>query len=193
MLVPPCSILLTLMIVFLTGSPNSDICKVNLSKANVLCSELGVPLVDEKTFGPSTVITFLGIELEESLPKDKLLKAKEYSVKFWISIRSAMKRNLLSLIGYLHHCCKVIVPALPFLRHLIDLSVTVKDLDCNVHLSIGVKCDLVWWDYLLENWNGKSFFLMQSWQVLEDLDFTSDAATNCGCAAILGNSWFALR
>ena len=150
------------MIVFLTGPPNSDICKDNLSKAKVLCSELGVPLAEEKTVGPSTVITFLGIELdsvkfEARLPKDKLLKAKD-SVNFWISIRSAMKRNLLSLIGYLHHCCKVIVPARPFLRRLIDLSMTVKDLDCHVHLLIGVKRDLVWWDYLLENWNGKSFF-----------------------------------
>ena len=151
------------MIVFLTGPPNSDICKDNLSKVKVLCSELGVPLAEEKTVGPSTVITFLGIELdsvkfEARLPRDKLLKAKD-SVNFWISIRSATKRNLPSLIGYLHHCCKVIVPALPFLRRLIDLSMTVKDLECHVHLSIGVKRDLVWWDYLLENWNGKSFFL----------------------------------
>ena len=98
----------------------------------MLCAELGVPLAEGKTVGPSTVITFLGIELdfikfEARLPQDKLLKAKQ-SVKFWIFIRSATKRKLLSLIGYLHHCWKVIVPARPFLRRLIDLSTTVKDL-----------------------------------------------------------------
>ena len=98
----------------------------------MLCAELGVPLAEEKTVGPSTVITFLGIELdaikfEARFPQGKLSKAKQ-SVKLLISIRSAMKRKLLSLIGYLHHCCKVIVPARPFLRRLIDLSTTVKDL-----------------------------------------------------------------
>ena len=79
---------------FLTGSPESDICQNNLSKAEMLCAELGVPLAEEKTVGPSTVITFLGIELESikfetRLPQDKLSKAKQ-SVKLLISIRSAM-------------------------------------------------------------------------------------------------------
>ena len=100
----------------------------------MLRSDLGVSL----TVGPSTVITFLRIELdtfkfEARLPQDKLLKAKE-SAKFWISIRYTTERKL-SLIGYLHHCSKVIVPARPFVRHLIDLSTTVKDLGCQVHLS----------------------------------------------------------
>ena len=91
----------------------------------MLCSELGVPLAEEKTVGPSTVTTFLGIELdsikfEAHFRQGKLSKAKQ-SIKLLISIRSARKRKLLSLIGYLHHCCKVIIPAQPFLRRLIDL------------------------------------------------------------------------
>ena len=81
---------------------------------------LGVPLAEEKSVGLSTAITFLGIELdsvkfEARFPQGKLSKAKQ-SVKLLISIRSAMKRKHLSLFGYLHHCCKVIVPARPFLR-----------------------------------------------------------------------------
>ena len=79
---------------FLTGSPESDICQSNLSKAEMLCAELGVPLAEEKTAGPSTVITFLGIELdsikfEARLPQEKLSKAKQ-SVKLLISIRCAI-------------------------------------------------------------------------------------------------------
>ena len=69
----------------------------------------------------------------------------------------------------------------------------MKDLDCHVHLSKEVKRDLIWWDYLLENWNGKNVFLMQNWQVPADLELSSDAALTCGCSAIFGNSWFALR
>ena len=69
----------------------------------------------------------------------------------------------------------------------------MKDLDCHAHLSKEVKRDLVWWGYLLQNWNEKSFFLMQNWQVPADLELSSDAASTCGCSAIFGNSWFALR
>ena len=93
---------------------------------------------EKKTVGPSDiVITFVGIELDSIKfqarpPKDKLLKAKD-SVKFWISIRSATKRNLLSPIGYLHHCCQVIVPARPFLHPLIVLFITVAGLNCRFH------------------------------------------------------------
>ena len=43
------------------GPPESDICQNNLSKAELLCAELGVPLAEEKPVGPSAVITFLGI------------------------------------------------------------------------------------------------------------------------------------
>ena len=34
---------------------------------------------------------------------------------------------------------------------------------------------------------------MQNWQVPTDLELSSDAASTCGCSAIFGNSWFALR
>ena len=109
--------------IFLTGPPEYDICQNNLSKAEMLRAELGVPLAEEKkTVGPSTAITFLGIELdsikfEARFPQGKLSKAKQ-SVKLLISIRSAMKRKLLSLIAYLHHCCKVINSSSAFLAQL---------------------------------------------------------------------------
>ena len=34
---------------------------------------------------------------------------------------------------------------------------------------------------------------MQNWQVPADLELSSDAASTCGCSAIFGNFWFALR
>ena len=53
--------------------------------------------------------------------------------------------------------------------------------------------DLDWWDYLLNDWNGKSFFLMGSWTPLPNFEISSDAASGIGCGAIFENSWFALR
>ena len=69
----------------------------------------------------------------------------------------------------------------------------MKDFGCHIHLSDEVKRDLIWWDYLLENGNWKSFFFMQNRQVPAHLELTSDAASARGYSAILGNSWFAFR
>ena len=101
---------------FLVALPNSDVCSNKLSTCKAICAELGVPLAEEKTLGPLTVITFLGIELdsvkfEARSPVPKLVKAKSAVNKF-LSLKSATKRQLLSLIGYLQHCCKVIAQAL---------------------------------------------------------------------------------
>ena len=49
---------------FLTGPAGSNVCADNLEKAKLLCLELGIPLAPEKTFGPSTVMPCLGIELD---------------------------------------------------------------------------------------------------------------------------------
>ena len=55
--------------------------------------------------GPSTIMLFLGIELDSILfearpPPTKLEKAKQL-INLWKSKRSGKKRELLSLIGYL--------------------------------------------------------------------------------------------
>ena len=85
------------------------------------------------------------------------------------------------------------MPARPFLRRLIDLSTTVQSLDLYVHLTREVKRDLEWWYYLLNNWNGKSFFLMERWITPANFEVSSDAARSVGCGALLGNFWFVLR
>ena len=118
---------------FLTSPAGTTVCRDNLEKAKSICSELGVPSAPEKTFGPSTTLPYLGteldsLEIEARLPLDKLLKAKDLVLK-WLSKRSAKKRKLLSVIGYLQHRYKVIVPARPFLRRLIDISTMGQGLD----------------------------------------------------------------
>ena len=146
---------------FMCTPANSSKCQDCLERAKLTCEELRVPLADKKTMGPSTFMPFLGIELdsiisEARLPPTTLEKAKQL-INLWKSKWSGKKRELLSLIGYLHHCCKVIVPARPFLRRHIDLSCTVKSLDHYVHLSTEAIRDLDWWYYLLNDWNEKSF------------------------------------
>ena len=61
------------------GSPGTDECQRALSITLATCEELGVPLAAEKTDGPSTSLSFLGIKLNSasistSLPVTKLAR-----------------------------------------------------------------------------------------------------------------------
>ena len=84
-------------------------------------------MVPEKTFGPSTVLTFAGIELdticcESRLPGDKLLKCQQLIASF-LSRKKATLKELQSLIGVLNFACSVVSPGRSFLRRLVDLTV----------------------------------------------------------------------
>ena len=41
--------------------PDSAECRANMHKLYELCTELGVPVATEKTVGPTTCFTFLGL------------------------------------------------------------------------------------------------------------------------------------
>lgn len=43
------------------GPANTHICQTLMESFDAICKELGVPLSEEKTEGPSTYITFLGL------------------------------------------------------------------------------------------------------------------------------------
>ena len=46
------------------GSPHGNACQESLSLALQLCQELGLPVMQEKVVGPSTVLDFLGIVID---------------------------------------------------------------------------------------------------------------------------------
>ena len=76
-------------------------------------------MAPEKTFGPSTILTFAGVELdtihcESHLPEDKLLKCKQLIAEF--IKKKATLRELQSLTGVLNFACSVVVPGRCFLR-----------------------------------------------------------------------------
>ena len=104
----------------------------NLDSAIHLCEYLGVPLAVNKLVGPSTLVTYLGIQIDSasliiSLPENKLLKLVHMLVA-WDAKLTCAKRELLSLVGSLSFACKVVKPCCTFLRRLIDLSTTQSEL-----------------------------------------------------------------
>ena len=87
-----------------------------------MCFEFGALLAPVEIIRPFDNYPYLGIELdsvkfEARPPLDKPFKAK-CSLALAV-VASRQKRKLLSLIGYLQHCFKVIGPARRFLRRII--------------------------------------------------------------------------
>ena len=73
--------------ILLVGPPGTDECQQALSITLATCEELGVPLSADKTEGPSTSLSFLGIELNSasmstSLPAAKLARLRSMVREF---------------------------------------------------------------------------------------------------------------
>ena len=107
------------------GPPSKPTCQANLQIILDTSERLGVPLAAEKLEGPTSCLTFLGIEIDTwagilRLPAAKLERLQS-TLQLWENRRSCHRRELESLVGLLQHACRVIRPGRSFLRQMIDL------------------------------------------------------------------------
>ena len=178
---------------FLFIAPSERLCQQQLNIFLQFCSYLGVPIAPEKTFGPSTTLSFVGIELdtvlkEARLPQDKLDKCVTTILEFRHRKKVTL-RELQSLIGLLNFACSVIQPGRAFLRRLIDLTIGIKLPSHKIRLNREVKKDLDLWLKFLQDFNGKSFFLDDDWFSSSKLNLYTDASGAHGFGAVFGSHW----
>lgn len=176
------------------GPANSEACLTNLNKFLSLCDTVGVPIKSEKTELPSTIMTFMGLELDSStmearLPYDKLVKVRELLERYK-RCRKVELRDLQSLIGLLNFCCQVVRPGRSFLRRLIDLTKNVSYPKHKITLNKEGRRDLQAWSLFVEHFNGRHLLLDNRWQSSQSLHLYTDAAGAKGFAAIFQKSWF---
>ena len=146
----------------IVGPPYSEACSHGLAALEAECDALGVPLAPEKKEGPSTRLTFLGIQIDTatgqlSLPPEKLLHLKR-EVNRWLTRNACKKAELESLIGTLQYAAKVIHPGRSFVRRLIDLLKCARHSHHHIRLNTRVKADLLWWKAFAASWNGTALF-----------------------------------
>ncbi len=178
------------------GPPDSLECKSNLDSIVATCQYTGTPLEIEKSEGPTPIITFLGLEIDSIKMEIRLPAAKlerlQAMLKDWKGKKAGRKRDLLSLIGYLHHACKAIRQGRSFLRRLINLSTVVKSLDAYVRLNLSARSDIRWWSVYARQWNGIS--MMAHMEKGAPQQFViSDASGSWGCVAYHNQFWFQLQ
>lgn len=128
------------------GAPVTSHCEWLMECFQQVTSGLGVPLAEEKTEEPCTVLTFLVAELDTAqqssrLPVDTMLSLQQQLQSMLQSARVTL-RELQVLVGHLNFACKVVAPEQTFLRHLCD---AMKGLSKPPHcrrLTGGMREDL---------------------------------------------------
>ena len=128
------------------GQPAYPICHNNLQKCVQLCKELGLPLHPDKLEEPATCLAILGIELDSKnlqtrLPADKRDRIIAL-LEEWATKRFCKRQELESLIGHLHHACKVAPQGRTFLRRTINLLCTFRCDDHPIRLNQEFQRDL---------------------------------------------------
>ena len=93
------------------------------------------------------------------------------------------KRQLLSLIRKLSFSCKVLPAGRIFLRRLINLSTTVKQLHHHIRLISEARLDLQWWLTFLPYWSGRSLILESHWTLNGTMHLFTDASGSKGWGA----------
>ena len=150
----------------LAGEPHSTQCASSMASALQAFHELGIPIEPEKSEGPATTLTVLGIEVDTvamqlRLPADKLCRLQETTAS-WRGRKCCTKRELLSLIGLLQHAATVTRPGRSFVRsgavplQLKPFSRTASDVTSRSGLTAfkGARIDMPF--HAAANWNHHS-------------------------------------
>jgi hypothetical protein len=175
--------------------------KQQLQLALDLCARLGIPMSPDKTVGPCTRITFLGILLDSiamtaSLEPDRLVELHAY-LDSWGEKTHATLQELQSLTGILSFASHVVAPGRTYLRRIIDHSAALgkraraggAHRSRSLPIPESVRDDIGWWRHFSERWNGVSLLYEEEWTNAEKLTLFTDACLT-GYGARCGSHWF---
>ncbi|CAJ0933156.1 unnamed protein product [Ranitomeya imitator] len=157
------------------GPPQSAACSILLHTMERVAKGFGVPLAADKTVGPVTTLSFLGIEIDTvamecRLPDDKLVAFRE-EVRKACTWRKITLHDLQSLLGKLNFACRIMPMGRAFCRRLSLATVGVKSPLHFIRLTKELKQDLKVWALFLEEYNGKSIWI-QTVENAVDLGFS---------------------
>ena len=144
------------------GKKGTNHCKVIMTNFQACMSKLGVPIASEKTEDPTTVLCFLGLELDSDemvvrLPMDKVHDIIQ-KIEAAMSKRKVTLKALQSIIGVLQFACRAIIPGRPFCCRLINATCCVS----NPYHHIRVTQNMQKANFLRQH-NGISVFHDRFW------------------------------
>ena len=158
---------------FLGGDKSYQSCETIMQIFRGCMYELGVPLAEEKTEGPTEVLCFLGLELDSvdmvvRIPMDKIVELIG-KIDMVLHKEKVTLKQMQSLIGSLNFCCRAIVPGRPFCRRLINATCGLTQPFHHLRITKPIRLDLQMWLHFFRNHNGVSAFHDRYWVTNEDV------------------------
>lgn len=174
------------------GRPGSPACRRALLGFQRLANALGVPLAEGKTEGPTTRLTFLGIEIDTTagmcrLPREKVA-AFEAAIDACQVARKVTLHQLQVLVGQLNFALRVIPMGRAFSKSIARAMSGLRAKHHRTRLTSEVRNDLAIWKDFLKGFNGAVLWQQPS-QANGELELFTDAAGSIGFGAILGSKW----
>lgn len=175
------------------GSKGTNHCDIIMGHFDRCMTELGVPIADDKTEGPKTVICFLGIELDSDemvvrIPMEKVNDISE-KINTILQKEKVTVRSMQSLIGVLNFACRAIIPGRPFCRRLINSICGLSKPHYHLRVTKNIKKDLKMWLYFFKNFNGVSVFHDRYWISNAEAELYSDSAASSGFGVYFAGRW----
>lgn len=175
----------------------------HLERTLSLCTRIGVPLAGDKTEGPTTALSFLGIELDTVAMTAALSAARleelQLLLRDWGQRKSATVKELQSLTGVLNFACSVVRPGRAFLRRIIDHSTELCAAERAARggsaagrgyrqiarpIPLEVQADIEWWRRFAPGFNGVGLLYEKEWIDSDRIELFTDA-----CQTGFGGSW----
>lgn len=176
------------------GPADSPVCSRLLQTFRYFMGRFGVPLSEEKTEGPVSALSFLGIEIdtiamEFRLPEEKLARLQT-QIDSSLAAKKVTLKFLQSLLGLLNFACKIMPMGRVFSRRLSLATVGVKKPNHFIRLSKVLKDDLRVWQSFLAEYNGRSYIIQQGVSCT-DVQLFTGASSEHGFGAVFGQAWMA--
>nr|XP_028594215.1 uncharacterized protein LOC114601207 [Podarcis muralis] len=183
------------------GAPDSPNCALSLATFMRLAADFGIPLAADKTEGPSTILSYLGIELDTIRQSSRLPQTKLESLKVLLEAMLGVKKTTLrqvqSLLGHLNFACRVVAPGHAFCACLARLTAGGVAPHHHIRVTKQIKDDLRVWLAFLQDYNGFSFW-QKCLNPRAEFQVHSDASGRFGmffrghwCAQPWPSSWHA--
>ncbi|XP_021350001.1 uncharacterized protein LOC110448201 isoform X1 [Mizuhopecten yessoensis] len=169
---------------FFAGRADSSACLELMHNFTHVCSEIGVPIAEEKTVLPTPVLIFLGLEIDTNkmeirIPQDKLASLRELLQEV-MGLKKVTLDKLQSLAGLLNFCVRAIPPGRAFIRRFYTAMSGVQRSYHFVRVTNGMKEDIKTWLIFLDLFNGYCSFPDKFWSTSHQLQLYTDSAGGDG-------------
>ena len=179
----------------MAGADGTENCQTLVLNFSNLCEEIGIPIAENKSVGPTTVLVFLGLEIDSlamtiRIPLNRIEELRQLLEKM-LSKRKVTLEQLQKLVGKLNFFCRAIRSSRAFLRRFYDAMVPLKKAHHRLHVNAELRQDMQLWLIFLEDYNGLSYIQDDVWISSECLQLFTDSsgAAGLGCGCYFAGKW----